>query len=332
MGLVEHTFSDVNHFLEQTVLKYKPSTVVFFCGNNDVWGKKPPEQVKADFDEFTRRLFEQVPEARLLVLALRPSPSRIKIIDIEFAMNDLLRKTSEGDPRITFLAGSCDRFVKQNGTLRESLYARDRLHMNHDGYVIWQEILTPLLLGGEGGKRREFTTCDLPAEAGFGLTAEQARAGWISLFDGKTSFGWRDAKLSSGRLVGGSTTSTFGDYKIEADILAPGTITLGGKPVKMTVGKFSSRVVGGSPAPITLGPKTAIGSLIIQPLELNSVFNGKDFNGWKILHHPRRPKDKGAKWSVENGALRAVGGPGAAELQGQKYGNLVMQIEVRNTP
>ena len=137
---------DVNHYAEQTVLKYEPATVVFFCGNNDLWGGKLPEQVREDFQQFTQQLFQRVPQAKLLVLAIRPSPQRIRIIDIELKMNAILRALAAEDDRITYLPGSCDRFLDDQGQPIGKLYATDRLHMNDAGYRIWQEILTPLLL------------------------------------------------------------------------------------------------------------------------------------------------------------------------------------------
>ncbi|MBI3463486.1 MAG: hypothetical protein HY000_10575 [Planctomycetes bacterium] len=35
-------------------------------------------------------------------------------------------------------------------------------------------------------------------EYGHGLTAEEADSGWISLFDGQTTFGWKDARVDNG--------------------------------------------------------------------------------------------------------------------------------------
>lgn len=137
--------SDVNHFLEQTVLKYHPRTVVLFCGMNDVWYGKPIDQVLEDFREFTSRLFGQLPDCRLLVLAIRPSPRRIKIIETERAMNRLFREAADADDRVTYLPGSCDRFLDPSGRPIPNLYADDQLHMNDRGYRIWDEILTPHL-------------------------------------------------------------------------------------------------------------------------------------------------------------------------------------------
>ncbi len=137
--------SEVNHYLERCLLRYEPSLVVFYCGTNDLWDKKSPEQVEEDFTEFRTRLFERVPEARLIVLAVRPSPARISIIKTEADMNERFRKAAEADKRITYLAGSCDRFLDSEGKPIPDLYVEDGLHMSPKGYEIWKEILGPHL-------------------------------------------------------------------------------------------------------------------------------------------------------------------------------------------
>ena len=137
--------SDVNHYLEQAVLQYEPGTVVFFCGGNDLWSDKSPAQVRADFDEFTQRLFEGLPKAKLIVLATRPSPKRIRIIEQEHQLNALFKAAADRDQRVTYLDGSASRFLDKAGKPRPELYAKDRLHMNHAGYLIWGEIIRPHL-------------------------------------------------------------------------------------------------------------------------------------------------------------------------------------------
>jgi lysophospholipase L1-like esterase len=82
----------------------------------------------------------------LLVLAIRPSPRRIKIIETERAMNRLFREAADADDRVTYLPGSCDRFLDPSGRPIPNLYADDQLHMNDRGYRIWKEILTPHLV------------------------------------------------------------------------------------------------------------------------------------------------------------------------------------------
>lgn len=137
--------SEVNHYLERCVLRYEPSLVVFYCGGNDLWDKKTPEQVEEDFMEFRTRLFQRVPDAKLLVLAVRPSPARESIRSIEADLNARFKKAAETDKRITYLSDSCDRYLDRSGKPILERFVSDGLHMSDAGYEIWKEILTPYL-------------------------------------------------------------------------------------------------------------------------------------------------------------------------------------------
>lgn len=137
--------SEVNHYLDRCVLRYEPSLVVFYCGGNDLWDKKTPEQVEEDFTEFRTRFFEKLPDAKLIVLAVRPSPSRISIIKTEADLNARFRKAAESDKRITYLPDSCDRYLDKDGKPIPNLFVQDGLHMSDAGYEIWKEFLTPYL-------------------------------------------------------------------------------------------------------------------------------------------------------------------------------------------
>jgi lysophospholipase L1-like esterase len=137
--------SDVNHYIEETVLQYEPSLVFLYCGGNDLWNRKPALQVLEDFQEFCAKFFERVPRAHLVVLACRPSPSRETIFETEIAFNYLLEIEAAKDRRITFERGACDTFFDNKGKYFEDLYADDKLHMSAKGYQIWNKILTPYL-------------------------------------------------------------------------------------------------------------------------------------------------------------------------------------------
>lgn len=139
--------SDVNHYLERCLLRYEPSLVVFYCGGNDLWDKKTPEQVEEDFTEFRTRLFERLPQAKLIVLAVRPSPARISIIKTEADLNERFRKAAEADKRITYLVDSCDRYLDKMGKPILERFVEDGLHMSDAGYEVWKEFLTPYLKG-----------------------------------------------------------------------------------------------------------------------------------------------------------------------------------------
>lgn len=137
--------SDVNHYIEETVLQYEPAITVMYCGSNDLWARKPAQQVIEDFREFTQQLFKRVPNGKLLVLASRPSPKRAAIFETELAFNYLLEMEAIKDERISYIREACDRFFDEDGKFHLELFADDMLHMSDAGYKVWNEALTPHL-------------------------------------------------------------------------------------------------------------------------------------------------------------------------------------------
>ena len=173
-GLRGGQISDLNHYAEQVVLRYEPSRVVFFCGGNDLWNGHTAEEVLEDFQEFTERLFERVPECRVIQLAIRPSIKKRDIIPTVLRTNELLEQNAARDGRVTFLRGSCDRFLDQNGEPIEALYHADRNHMSEKGYAIWSEIVTPHL----GPPHPDSNSTGAKA------SAEDESAAWINTVSG----------------------------------------------------------------------------------------------------------------------------------------------------
>ena len=176
---------------------------------------------------------------------------------------------------------------------------------------------------------KPFTSPKSPAaEYGHGLTAEQARDGWIALFDGETNFGWREGKVESGSLGADRTTGKFGSCEVQGEVTTAGTLHFGDQSTALPVGKFTWTIAADEPRYFRLGAGTAVKTLWVKPIRTRSVFNGRDLTGWRVLKHPQLADAKQTKWSIEDGVLRAVGGPGAVELDG-RYGDLVLQVEVR---
>ena len=137
--------SDVLHYANEVVLKYKPKKVVFFCGGNDLNKGKSPRQVAADFQTFANLLFEQLPETELIVLALKPAPVRWSIVDKVRKTNGLLRPMQKQTSGLLSLTVHSIFFLDKDGKIREELFVEDRLHLNDDGYNLWADMLAPHL-------------------------------------------------------------------------------------------------------------------------------------------------------------------------------------------
>lgn len=172
-----------------------------------------------------------------------------------------------------------------------------------------------------------------PSERGHKLSPEEAHDGWLALFDGQTTFGWRDAAVEFGVLYGGTATSAFDDYSLRAEIVASGAMEVGGERIEVTTNDaprrpflLTRRVQKSGPIRLLAG--AAVRSLHVRPLGLQPLLNGKDLTGWQRIDRESLPAEKRPQWRVENGVLRVTGGPGALEYS-QGYEDFVLQLGVR---
>ena len=170
-----------------------------------------------------------------------------------------------------------------------------------------------------------------PPEYGHGLSEKDALSGWISLFDGSSTFGWQRSVRVGDQLYAGFSTSSFCDYDLKVEVSRPGKLMLGRTSIEFTsTGPFTHSYDGKTPGQIELRDKLAVKSLVIRPRNLESLFDGKDWStNWKRIDHAKLPKERWPTWTVKDGLLTAVGGPGALEYQGKQFGDGVLQIEAR---
>ncbi len=168
---------------------------------------------------------------------------------------------------------------------------------------------------------------DSTAEWGHGLTKAEAAAGWISLFDGKTTFGWAGAKLDDGRLGRGTTTTEVGDCEVRGDFEHGGTLVVGGKSLTVEAGRLVIPSTGRR-GPIRLGDRVEVRSLAVKPLRLRTLFDGRGLDGCTPVNPPRARPGMGPRWTIDGGMLHAKGGPGAMELPGS-YADFALQVVVR---
>jgi enamine deaminase RidA (YjgF/YER057c/UK114 family) len=167
-------------------------------------------------------------------------------------------------------------------------------------------------------------------EHGRGISAEEAAAGWISLFDGATTFGWNESKVEVGVLRGGTSTTTFGRCELRGEFAGQGSVAIGDQEVAVSGGKPLVLKSTTGHGPIRLGQGASVKSLTVRPLELRPLFNGHDMGGWKTIERTGPIDGPSRFWRVEEGVLRAVGGPGAIEYDRGMFGDFVLQIDVRS--
>jgi lysophospholipase L1-like esterase len=130
-GFGGSTLADALYYFDRMVVKYQPKWVIMYEGDNDLAKGKLPQQIAAEYDEFKARLKKQVPGAKLVFVAARPSLARVAIVDKQKELNALIK--ARGD----YFIDMHSPFYLADGSLMMDIFVADKLHLNEKGYAIF---------------------------------------------------------------------------------------------------------------------------------------------------------------------------------------------------
>jgi lysophospholipase L1-like esterase len=135
---------DSTHFAPRVIFPYAPRMIVFRAGGNDLWAGKSPEQVFADFQEFTATVHAKLPATEIVFIAWSPTPARWKQHEQEKKFNRLVEDFVRQTPHLQYLE-TYDLPLGSNGQPRPELFVADQLHFNADGYKLLAERVRPVV-------------------------------------------------------------------------------------------------------------------------------------------------------------------------------------------
>lgn len=143
-GIDSFQFSDILHFYDRLVLPYQPRMIVLHVGGNDVHNGKTGEQVLADFKTFVAKVRATQPKIPIAFSSITPGPGRWDEADRRKQTNKLLKDYIATQKNLHFI-DLWDAMLRPDGKPREELWVADRIHPNHDGYLVRVKIMRPLL-------------------------------------------------------------------------------------------------------------------------------------------------------------------------------------------
>jgi hypothetical protein len=180
-----------------------------------------------------------------------------------------------------------------------------------------------------------------------GLSPEEAAEGWVMLYDGQTTYGWKtegDVAVKDGALtLGGeragtaTTTSGFGRALVKWAFAQDGnrqaTMTWRGEKRTLSSGGIVGETyepAAPGVAPITLhapaGTTLIVRRMILKPQGLTPIFNGKDLTGWKVYPGDKSRKVKSVFTVTPEGWINVKNGPGDLQTTGQ-YQDFILQVQ-----
>lgn len=132
--------SDLLYFANETIIKFRPSEVFIYEGDNDLDAKKTPEAILATTKQLIDKLRDKLPDLQIVLISAKPSLARWKLKNSFIRLNQLFRDYCNGQPDVRF-ANIWDSMLGTDGTPRKDIFLEDGLHMNKTGYGLWFNVL-----------------------------------------------------------------------------------------------------------------------------------------------------------------------------------------------
>jgi lysophospholipase L1-like esterase len=136
--------ADSTRYADRIVLPYHAKRIFLYAGDNDLAAGREPAQLLADFKAFVEKVHGEQPGVPIYFIAVKPSPSRVKLLEKARESNRLIEAyTKEG--KGLFYVDVFTPMLDKDGKPRPELFGPDMLHMNRKGYELWTTLIAPLL-------------------------------------------------------------------------------------------------------------------------------------------------------------------------------------------
>ncbi|NND16159.1 MAG: G-D-S-L family lipolytic protein [Eudoraea sp.] len=134
--------SDLLAYLDELVLDYQPDKVFLYEGDNDIFEKKSPAKIVRQTRRIIRRIQKHNGPTPIVVISAKPSLVRWHLKKKYEKLNTRLKALCDKDPSTSY-AHIWDSML-EDGVVKKEIFLEDGLHMNAEGYSLWETILKPL--------------------------------------------------------------------------------------------------------------------------------------------------------------------------------------------
>jgi lysophospholipase L1-like esterase len=127
------------------VIPYNPKQIVIYSGENDIaGGNVQAPEVLERFQDVFQSIRQELPQVPVVFVSIKPSPSRIKYTPIIEESNKLIKQYLKKQPKTRYV-DVYKPMLRKNGKPMPEIFTKDSLHMNQQGYQIWQKKIAPYL-------------------------------------------------------------------------------------------------------------------------------------------------------------------------------------------
>lgn len=135
------TLMDLIYYVDEAIIKYHPSQVFIYCGENDMADVDTvsPATVLLRFKTLHTILLKKLPRAtKIVFVSLKPSVARWYLESKFIEANKLIEGYINTQKNIQYLDVHTA-MLDENKEVLKDIFIADQLHMNPKGYLIWQK-------------------------------------------------------------------------------------------------------------------------------------------------------------------------------------------------
>lgn len=132
--------SDFNHYADRIIKKQQFKAILVFVANDISGGEydRTPKEVLQLFKTLVKQVRLQNPDTPLFWIEITPTPSRWHVSDHIKEANALIKKYCERSSDLYFIP-TFDVYTNQEGLPDSTYFRKDMLHLNRDGYMLWNQ-------------------------------------------------------------------------------------------------------------------------------------------------------------------------------------------------
>lgn len=138
-GFGGSTYQDLFYFRDRLILKYNPSYVVLYSGDNDLASGLSAHEISVKVRDLIWKIHEKQ-NVPIALVSVKPSPARQSLIPKINELNKKLFEIAWENPNVDYI-DVFSLMIGRQGQVKRELFLEDQLHMSQAGYDIWQEVI-----------------------------------------------------------------------------------------------------------------------------------------------------------------------------------------------
>lgn len=136
--------SDLIHFSEQVIFRYKPIQIFVYEGDNDIASGEKAADIIKEADSLIKLIHNKLPKSEVVIISAKPSPVRWRLKDEYLKLNEMFSKLPEKYKFVRYL-DLWTPLIGPSGRPVSGFFISDSLHINNTGYEEWAPIVGKVL-------------------------------------------------------------------------------------------------------------------------------------------------------------------------------------------